>query len=148
MIVPRIDPLSREMMSAVATPEAMLYHEADMLRWEALLAITEGDYAKAMDKAYRMKSVLGPIKDIRKLEGYYYTMGYLKLKQKSYKEAVDNLEMSDQLSIYNTYLLAKAYEGMGDKANAMKYYTEVSNYNFNNLDNALVRAEVRKKLNK
>lgn len=148
ILIPRIAPLSKEMGTVIATPEAMLYHEADMLRWEALLAITEGDYAKAMDNAYRMKTVLEPIKDVRKLEGYYYTMGFLKLKQKSYKEAVENLKMSDQLSIYNTYLLAKAYEGMGDKANAMKYYTEVGNYNFNNLDNALVRWEVKKKLGK
>jgi tetratricopeptide (TPR) repeat protein len=147
-LIPRIAPLSKEMMTAVGTPEAMLYHESDMLRWEALLAITEGNYAQAMDKAYRMKAVLDPIKDNRKLEGYYYTLGYLKLKQKNYKEAVDNLKMADQLSIFKSYLLAKAYEGMGDKANAKKYYSEVSNYNFNNLDNALVRSEVKKKLNK
>jgi tetratricopeptide (TPR) repeat protein len=147
-IIPRIAPLSKETMSIVGTPEAMLYHEADMLRWEALLAITEGNYASAMDKIYRMKSVLDPLKDNRKLEGYYYTLGYLKLKQKNYKEAAENLKMADPLSIYNTYLLAKAYEGMGDKMNAQKYYTEVSNYNFNNLDNALIRAEVKKKLAK
>jgi tetratricopeptide (TPR) repeat protein len=146
MLIPRITPLSKEVMTSVGTPEAMLFHESDVLRWESLLDIMQGDYAGAMEKSDRMKTVLNPLKDSRKFEGYHYTLGFMKLKQKQYKEAVDHLKMADPLSVYNNYLLAKAYEGMGDKANATKYYKEVGSNNFNSLDNALVRSEVKQKL--
>lgn len=147
MLIPRITPLSEEMMTIVGTPEAMLFHQSDMLRWKTLLEITEGNYAAAKVTAEQMKAVLEPVKDGRKLDSYHYTVGYLYVKQQQYKEAVDHLKMADQLSLYNQYLLAKAYEGMGDKDNAMKHYKEVGGNNFNSLDNAILRYEVKKKLN-
>jgi uncharacterized protein HemY len=93
-----------------------------------------------------MKKVLEPLKDSRKHEGYHNLIGLADIKEKKYKEAVDHLNQANMQSIYTKYLLAKAYDGQGDKAKAQEYYSEVANYNFNNVDNAIVRYEVKKKL--
>ncbi len=145
-IIKQIIPLSNEVAKTVGTPEALLYDQADMLHWEALLDATEGKFPEAKAKAEKMKTILDPLKDGRKLEGYHFTNAFISLKQKNYKEAIGHLGSGDPQAIYNKYLLAKAYEGSGDKTNAWKYYTEVSNYNFNGIDNALVRYEVKNKL--
>jgi tetratricopeptide (TPR) repeat protein len=145
-LITRITPISKQVMTIVGTPEAMIFHESDMLRWQAMLDILQGNYAGAQEKASQMKMAMDPLKDNRKLEVYHQTLGYMKLKQRQYREAIDHLKMADQLSLYNNYLQAKAYEGMGDKDNAAKHYKEIASNNFNSLDNAILRSEVRQKL--
>lgn len=145
-LISRIAPLSKETLSAVGTAEARLFEQADILNWESMLAITEGNYAVARDKAEKMKAVLDPLKDSRKLEGYHNVVALADLKEKKFKEAIDHLNQANMQSIYTKYLLAKAYDGAGDSAKAKEYYSEVANYNFNNVENALVRQEVKQKL--
>jgi tetratricopeptide (TPR) repeat protein len=145
-LITRIAPLSHEMSTSLGTSEAMLYDQAEMLRWEVLLDATEGRSRQAMEKAEKMKTILEPVKDSRKLEGYHSAVAIIDLKEKNYKNAIEELGMADPNSIYTKYLLAKAYDGMGDNAKAMNYYTEVSNFNFSNIENAIVRYEVKKKL--
>jgi tetratricopeptide (TPR) repeat protein len=145
-LITRITPISKEVMTTIGTQEAMIFHETDMMRWQAILDILQGNYAGAQEKANQMKTAMDPLKDNRKLEVYHQTLGYMKLKQRQYKEAVDQLKLADRLSLYNNYLLAKAYEGMGDKNNAMKHYQEIAGNNFNSLDNAILRSEVKQKL--
>jgi len=128
------------------TPEMKIYSKADSLHWAAMVAIAEEKFDEAKNRLETMKTVLDPIKDSRKLEGYHYDMGLLSLKQKNYGDAVKHFEKTDPQAIYNRYMLAKANEGAGnsDKANAL--YREVAAYNFNDVGNALVRTEVKKKL--
>lgn len=145
-LIPRIAPLSKENLAAVGTAEARLFEQADLLNWEALLAISEGNYAAAREKAEKMKAVLDPLKDSRKLEAYHYVVGLADLKEKKHKDAIDHLNQANMQSIYTKYLLAKAYDEMGDQKKAKDYYSEVANYNFNNIENAIVRQEVKRKL--
>lgn len=44
-------------------------------------------------------------------------------------------------------MLAKANKAAGNKDKAMAEYKEVAAYNFNDIRNALVRSEVKKKIN-
>jgi len=145
-LLPRIAPLAKENLAAVGTPEAKLFEQADALNWEGLMAMSEGNFAAAREKAEKMKVILDPLKDSRKLEGYHNLIGLTNLKEKKYQEAADHLSQADMQSIYTKYLLARAYEGLGDKKKAQEYYNEVSNYNFNNVENALVRYEVKGKM--
>jgi len=145
-LLPEMKPLSTENLQSVGTPEAMLYNESDMLYWEAIIDALEGKFDAAKEKAGKMKTVLASIKDGRKDEPHHELMGIISMKQKNYKEAIVHLNQANQQSIYCKYLLAKSYEGLEDKAKAKEYYTEVSNYNFNNISNALIRHEVKKKL--
>lgn len=145
-IIPMILPLSEQLTNDLGTPEAKIFVQADKLNWEAMLAYSEGKYDEAMAKAEAMKAAYDPIKDDRKLEGYHYDMGLVNMKQKKYAEAVSHFEKADPNNIYNKYWLAKANEAAGNKEKATSLYKEVAVYNFNDVGNALVREEVKKKL--
>lgn len=145
-IMPMMLPLSEQLTNDLGTPEAKIFVQADKLNWEAMLAYSEGKYDEAMAKAEAMKAAYDPIKDDRKLEGYHYDMGLVNMKQKKYAEAVSHFEKADPNNIYNKYWLAKANEAAGNKDKATTLYKEVAAYNFNDVGNALVRDEVKKKL--
>lgn len=145
-LMPMILPLSEQLTNDLGTPEAKIFIQADKLNWETMLAYSEGKYDEAIAKTEAMKSVFDPIKDDRKLEGYHYNMGLVSMKQKKYAEAVSHFEKSDPNNIYNKYWLAKANEAAGNKEKATSLYKEVAAYNFNDVGNALVRSEVKKKL--
>lgn len=145
-LMPMILPLSEQIASDLGTPEAKIFVQADKLNWEFLMAYTEGKYDEAMAKAEAMKTAYDPIKDDRKLEGYHYDMGLISMKQKKYAEAATHFEKADPNNIYNRYWLAKANEAAGNKEKAASLYKEVAAYNFNDVGNALVREEVKKKI--
>lgn len=145
-LVSMILPLGEQLTNDLGTPEAKIFVKADRLNWETLLAYTEGNYDLAMAKADSMKMAYDPIKDDRKLEGYHYDMGLISMKQKKYADAVTHFEKSDPNNIYNKYWLAKANEAAGNKDKATSLYKEVAAYNFNDVGNALVREEVKKKI--
>jgi hypothetical protein len=48
----------------------------------------------------------------------------------------------DPLSVYTKYWLAKSNEAAGNKEKAEALYKDISTYNFNGIDYALVRNEV------
>jgi tetratricopeptide (TPR) repeat protein len=146
-LVPMILPLSEQLTNDLGTPEAKIFIQADKLNWETLMAYKEGKYDEAMAKAEAMKVAYDPIKDDRKLEGYHYNMGLISMKQKKYAEAITHFEKADPNNIYNKYWLAKANEAAGNKEKANLLYKEIAAYNFNDVGNALVRGEVKKKLN-
>ncbi len=145
-LVPMILPLSERLANDIGTPEAKIFVQADKLNWESLLACTEGKFDEAIAKAEAMKVAIDPIKDDRKLEGYHYNMGLINMKQKKYADAITHFEKSDPNNMYNKYWLAKANEAAGNKEKATSLFKEVAAYNFNDVGNALVREEVKKKL--
>ncbi len=146
-VVAMMQPLSKQItMDLGNTTETKIFETADSLHWQAMIAITDGKFDQAKSKLEAMKTVLEPIKDPRKLEGYEYDMGMLSMKQKSYADAISHFQKADPVPIYNKYMLAKANEAAGNKDKATTLYKEVAAYNFNNVGNALVRSEVKKKL--
>ncbi len=145
-LVPMILPLSEKLNNDLGTPEAKIFIQAEKLNWETLQAYADGKLDEAKAKAAAMKTALDPIKDGRKLEGYYYDMGLISMKEKKYADAVTHFEKSDPNNIYNKYWQAMANEAAGNKDKATALYKEVAAYNFNDVGNALVRAEVKKKL--
>jgi tetratricopeptide (TPR) repeat protein len=148
-VVAMIQPLSKQItMDLGNTTETKIFGTADSLHWLAMMAIQEGKYDQAKINLEAMKTVLDPIKDNRKLEGYEYDMGLLSSKQKNYGDAISHFEKADHVPIYNKYLLAKANEGAGNSDKANTLYKEVAAYNFNDVGNALVRSEVKKKMAK
>jgi len=150
-LLKQIEPMIRSTSDQVTkdlgnTAEVKVFGAADSLRWQAMIALAEGKMDEAKAKLEAMKTTLDPIKDDRKLEGYHADMGLVSLKEKNYKDAIAHFEKADPNSIYNKYLLAKANEAAGNKENALALYKEVAAYNFNDVGNALVRSEVKKKL--
>ena len=139
-------PISAQLDNDLGTAEGKSYAKADEAGWQAQIAMADGKYDEAKAKAEEMKTALDPIKDDRKLEGYHATMGMISMKQKNYADAITHFEKSDQTFIYNKYWLAMANEAAGNKDKAMSLFKEVAAYNFNDVGNALVRAEVKKKV--
>jgi tetratricopeptide (TPR) repeat protein len=75
-----------------------------------------------------------------------YLAGYLKLEAGDPKAAVEYLTRSNPQDPFHRLLLARAYERLGDTANAKKTYQEVVDSTTNNLERALAYPEARKKL--
>ena len=146
-VVPMIKETSAQLTKDLGnTSEAQVLATADSLHWQAMIAMADGKYEEAKAKEEAMKAALATIKDDRKLEGYYADMGMISMKEKKYADAVTDFGKADLNLIYNKYLLAKANEAAGNKDKATALYKEVAAYNFNDVGNALVRTEVRKKL--
>ena len=146
-LVAMMQPLAKQITTDLGnTAETMLFEKADSLHWQAMIAIAEGKFDQTKSNLEAMKSTLDPIKDNRKLEGYEYDMGLLSMKQKNYGDAISHFEKADKSPIYNKYMLAKANEAAGNKDKAMALYKEVAAYNFNDVGNALVRSEVKRKI--
>jgi len=55
------------------------------------------------------------------------------------------MRQADLTQLHVKYQLAEALEGAGQKDEALKIYKEVSVYNFNTVDFALLRGEATKK---
>ncbi|MEP7143312.1 MAG: tetratricopeptide repeat protein [Ferruginibacter sp.] len=145
-LVTKITPLSDQIYNDLGTPEGKIFAKAEVLGWQARIAIAEGKYDEAKAKAEEMKSAQASISDSRKDEDYHYLLGVISLRQKNYPDAIAHLEKGDPNRIYNKYLLAQANEAAGNKDKAASLYKEVANYNFNDVGNALVRIEVKKKV--
>ncbi len=145
-LIPKILPLSEKINNDLGSAEAKTFMAAEKLNWASLSAYMDGKYDEAKAKAEEMKTTMNPINDDRKLENYHSLMGMIYMKQKNYPDAIMHFEKSDPNNIYNKYLLAKANEAAGNKDKATAAYKEVAAYNFNDVSNALVRTEVKKKL--
>lgn len=70
----------------------------------------------------------------------------ISMKQNNCADAMMHFEKSDPNNIYNKYWLGKANEAEGNKDKAASFFKEVAAYNFNDIGNALVRNEMKKKL--
>lgn len=146
-VVPMIKPLAEQMGNDNGTAEGKAFAKADGASWQAMTAIVDGKFDEAKAKAEEMKTALDPIKDGRKLENYHFLLGMISMKQKSYADAVKHFEETDlNNQIYNKYWLAMANEAAGNKDKAMSLYKEVAAYNFNDVGNAMVRLEAKKKI--
>ena len=144
-LIVQIEPLSLQMGNDVGTKEAVLTQKASVLALQGISAVLNGKFDEAKSKAAEIKTILEPITDPFKLDGYEFLLGFLSLKQKNYSEAVAYFEKTQQTSVYNRYWLALAYEGSGNKDKARAIYKEIAQYNFNGIEYALIRNEVKKK---
>lgn len=145
--VDMINPLNEQINRDLGnTAEIRIYGSADSLHWQAMLAMVGGNHSAAMTHLEAMKKTLEPIDDKRKLEGYEHDMGLLEMRKGNYSAAVSHFEKANPNDMYNRYCLAKANEAAGNKDKATALYREVAAYNFNDVGNALMRNEVKKKL--
>jgi tetratricopeptide (TPR) repeat protein len=145
-LIPQIEPLSLQIGNDLGTDEAKLSQKGAVLSLESLSAALDGKYEDAKAKAEEIKKTLEPLTDPTKLDGYEFALGFIAYKQKNFADAVAHFEKTQQISIYNKYWLATAYEANGNKDKANALYKEIADYNFNGIEFALVRNEVKKKV--
>ena len=142
-----MDPLNAEITNDLGTREAKLFLKSGKSYWQAITNAIEGNFDVAKAKAEEIKTTLEPVKDPTKLYSYEFAMGYINFKQKNNAEAISHFEKSNPSgSVYNKYWLAMANEAAGNKDKASALYKEIAVYNFNEIGYALIRNEVKKKL--
>lgn len=106
----------------------------------------KGDYSKAYEKCEKVKEIYKKLDNEILMENYYGAQAYVLLKEKKYKEAILSFQKSDMNEILNKYYLGMAYEKSGEKEKARKLYQEVSEFNFNSVEYALLRKDAMKKI--
>lgn len=76
---------------------------------------------------------------------YHYLAGYVKLEAGDYAQAVEHLEQADQKNPFDTLLLARAYEKLGQKEEAKKTYQRVVESQWPGIERPLAYREAKKK---
>lgn len=137
---------SNQVANDVGSPEEKLMQKANVLYWRSLASAIEGKLDDARAKAEEMKTTLTSINIPTKLQDYEMALGYISMKEKKYSEAIGHFEKANPTSVYTRYWQAMAEEAAGNKDKAAKLFNDVSTYNFNGVDYAVIRNEVKKKL--
>ena len=77
---------------------------------------------------------------------YHYLAGYLKLEAGDYAAAAEHLKQSDPNNPFDTLLLARAYEKLGQKDEAKKTYQKVVDSQWPGIERPLAYPEAKKKV--
>ena len=80
----------------------------------------------------------------RKHELYHNFVGQVELHNKNYANALKHLQQADPNDMNVKYHTAMLMDKLGKKESSKDMFTEVINYNFNNIEYALVRNDALK----
>ena len=138
-------PLLRKQATQVGTPEFARTQEANIAVQEGLLAARQGDFATATAKANEAMSDVADVHSSTKDQAAHGLLGIVALDQKHYAEALAHFERANPNDIYMTYHRALALDGAGRRAEAKRLFREVAEFNFSSANEALVRAEAKKR---
>lgn len=147
-VIVQLKPVTEELAAQIGTEEAKLDYKASLLLEEATLKALNKDFDGARKMAEEMKTLTLPLNNPRKNEDYHFIHGYISLQEQDFTKAASHLEKISKEDIYSHYLLAKAYEGKGEKEKAHTIFQELVDHNFNGVGYALIRNELRKKTQK
>jgi tetratricopeptide (TPR) repeat protein len=139
-------PLSNQIGSDIGSEAAKSNQKANMQAWEAMAAAMEGNYKDAAAKAELIKSTLASINDPQKLRPYHRVHSYVNFQQGNYEKALEHMAELNQDNVYDKYWRAKANEKAGNTEKALEIYKELADYNFNGVDFALIRNELKDRL--
>jgi tetratricopeptide (TPR) repeat protein len=142
-ILDHVQPLDDEIAQNIGSKEAKMRNNARKNFREGLIAVSEGNFTLANEKAETQKADLAGINDPTKLEDYHFLKGEIAMGEKKYAEAVSHFEQADLDNIYPKYKLAIANKNAGNDDKANQLLKEISTYNFNEVGYALVRKEVQ-----
>ncbi len=73
------------------------------------------------------------------LKSYHYAVGYIQLEKRDFKSALEHLKQANTEDIYIKLLLARAYDGAGDRASAEKLMREIANYTLGSVPSSIAR---------
>ncbi|MEE8114818.1 MAG: tetratricopeptide repeat protein [Nitrososphaerales archaeon] len=106
------------------------------------------DFDGAMAHAEKVRAMVEARKNPDEERDLNDVLATLELERGNYDKAIALFSNGDIQSPYNWYYTAVAYEQKGDKANAMKLYGKIVNWNQNNLGYAIVRPRAIAKMAK
>ncbi|MGX5201239.1 tetratricopeptide repeat protein [Aliikangiella sp. IMCC44632] len=113
--------------------------------WKGTIQAQKGELVAATQSADKMKTLLVPIQNERKLEDFHELMAFISLKKEQYSEAVGHYNLANNEKIYVKFNKAIALEQTGDTKQAQKLFDEVARHNFNSVEFALLRNEAEQR---
>lgn len=137
--------LMMEEADRVATDAFRRGQLSNIALFDGWLAARKGDFETATAKAQEAMTHLEPDPNPRKNEPAHQLLGFISLQQGEAQEAIAHLEQGPPTNIYTTYYLALAHKAAGNDDQARELFSQVANYNFNNVFFALVRADAKKR---
>ncbi len=137
--------LVREQIAEAGTDEFRRAAEADLLFREGIIAAAGGDPGAAERIALEIIELREPDADPRKDEIAHDLMGMASFHAGAWQAAIDHMDQGNRNNVYNQYLRARAYEAMGDRAEAARLYRGIAENHFNNVFTAMLRAEALEK---
>lgn len=143
--VSQLDEVLMKQANVVNKPDFVKGQKAAVAFFQGTLAAVKGDYATAEQKAEENKKIIETTDNPARLQGYHGLMGYIALRQGQYDKAVEHLRESNLNAQLNKFQLATALEGAKKPDEARKLYEEISTYNFNAVDFAMLRKAAMKK---
>ena len=142
-LMAQYQPLDYENSKSVGSKESMMFYDSEVNFRDGMLAVLEGKLDIAKEKAEAQKIDLAAINNPTKLEQYNFLKGEIEMHEGNFANAVTYFEKADLDDIYVKYKLAMANKKAGNNDKAMQILKEISEYNFNDIGNALVRKEVQ-----
>jgi tetratricopeptide (TPR) repeat protein len=108
----------------------------------------QGRHEEAWVEAQRIKKMIDdggePAKQY--IPAWHYLAGYLRLEAGDHRAAVDELRQIEQPDAFQSLLLARALEKLGDKEGARKAYQAILESKQNGIERALAYPEAKRKL--
>lgn len=142
-----VEPLDYEDASSGGSEVGMKRHLSDMNFWKGMIASLEGNTAMANELAEACKNDLEGINNPDILEDHYFLNGEIAMKTGDHENAISHFENSNMDDLYVKFKLAMANRAAGNVETAMELLMEIEDFNFNNINYALVRKEVKEILN-
>ena len=122
--------------------------EGRLLHGTARTLAKKGEHAKAAAIADQIAEMIKKGGDAGEqfVDSLHYLRGYLKLEKKDFQGAAEELSRISQPDPFQTALLARAYEKLGEKKKAAETYQKVVESVANGIERALVYSEAKKKV--
>ena len=142
-VVEMMKPLSVQISKDVGSKSATLYQKANMHYWDAMASASEGKYDDAIAKAELIKTTLASINEPNKLRAYHRAHTIINYHQENYDTALEHAAHLDKDDVYDVYWMARINKKAGNTDKAMELFNEIADYNFNQVEYALIRKEVK-----
>jgi tetratricopeptide (TPR) repeat protein len=140
-VLDQIKKITEATIQRVQDPEFERQQRANLLLLEGQITARRRDYQTARNKAEENRKMVEKDSSPRKLEGYYGLLALVERLQGNNAKAVDLYKKADLTILYVKYQYGLALNAAGNKEEAKKIFKEISQYNFNLVDFALVRKE-------
>ncbi|MFZ1730759.1 MAG: hypothetical protein WBQ23_02805 [Bacteroidota bacterium] len=130
---------AHEIARQVKTANFIQTTESEIALFHGQLALQRGDYIAASGHAARSIDFLRNIRSARKRENTELLMGQITLQLKDYSLALEHLDEANQDLIQVKFYRGLALAALGREAEAQELFQEVANWDFNDIEYALIR---------
>ncbi|MBE0643009.1 MAG: hypothetical protein IH600_02920 [Bacteroidetes bacterium] len=130
---------ARAIAQQINTPNYQRTTESEIALLEGRLALQRGDYVAAMGHTDRSLDFLRDIRSARKKENTELLIGTILLAQKDFVHALEHFDEANPDLIQVKFYRALALEHLGRVSDAQELFREVGNWDFNDIEYALIR---------